>query len=802
MDLVGTTLRYFADVTVLDPHDNKGTTATASTTARPSSEATVGDLDLGANASRINDGDNGNVVLSSAPSREDNMSSVGVTVSSKPKKDIRFLWEQAKENITKTTETLATSLSQNSHQNLDPNAPRGSIDLIKENAIVAAMSVTRSGVDSYLNSSNSISISNNGSNHTPTPFGICIVVKNEVKWKICFDSQREQMQWLAVLTEMIVQHNVNMYNEGLTLSRSRRGTTSTSSHSGRGRLSQTSTGSSGTSAPHSGDDRETVDNNNNNNNNETTRDIEATNTTDEIFHGPPGGNEHDLWQLDQKYSLTSLFNISKSTNPTTTGATTVESREKEGAEIDVKDNVDVNCHRKSISKSPFHAIYQVINDGASSGPSLSLTGNNVLILSCIFNIFIKIVHSLESGWSFWFSVLLSNVFFWLLVVNDSIRGEGQERISFLISFFDSSLRKSEDKGFSHASASRDKQSATKTIDNVTKKVPMPVIKGFKPIAGSTTIRVKGESEPTTINGENFISWCVLPPDDVQVRSHGYLKTKKKVPSASALYEIIGCDILNSTMRLENISTLVKLPHMEFDDSAEEKTWNSPDVFAVSLAVPTEEPSMTRPSTDGEGLSVTVYYKMKKETRDILRKITGSGNESLNNEINVNIERSVVNAVKLWENWCTNAPHDEKMQARFKFIPNVHNPKEVGLPSYITKYCGKPVLIKRANVTGFLSTNPDINAMEFGISLHPFPYLAKKAMAYLKSTAFPKAIVSLSYVIEGRSDSELPEVLIGDALKLFYPNPELACDSDDFLAGAAKSSAATQIEDKFESTEDS
>jgi hypothetical protein len=257
------------------------------------------------------------------------------------------------------------------------------------------------------------------------------------------------------------------------------------------------------------------------------------------------------------------------------------------------------------------------------------------------------------------------------------------------------------------------------------------------------------------------------------------------------------------MRLENVSTLVKLPSMEFDDSEGERTWNSPDVFAVSLAVPTEEPSMTRPSTDGEGFSVTVYYKMKKETRDILRKITASGHESLNEERNdLDIQRSVVNAVNLWENWCTNAPHDDKMQSRFKFIPNVHNPREVGLPSYIAKYCGKPVLIKRANVTGFLSSHPEINAMEFGISLHPFPYLAKKAMAYLRSTAFPKAIVSLSYVIEGRSDSELPEVLIGDALKLLYPNPDLACDSNDFLAGSGKSSVVTHIENKADGTQDS
>jgi len=780
MDLVGTTLRYFAEVTITMDQDKGGATKVGEAT-------TAGEVNSSGGG-----GGGGGSILMSTPSGEEALDS-GITLptSKPPKKDIRFLWEQAKENITKTTENLATSLSQNNYQNLDPNAPRGTIDLIKENAIVAAMSVPRTGgVDYHLNS-------NHLSSTTPTPFGICIIVKNEVKWKICFDTQREQMQWLAILTEMIVQHNVDMYNEGLTLSRSRRGATSSSGRGGR--CTPTITSNSAISASNSSDDRETADNN------ETMRDVESTNTTDEMFHGPPGGNDHDLWQLDQKYSLTNLFILAKSGNAADTAAATSTDncRVKEDANTNNVDCVDVKKQRISVSKSPLRFLYQIISDGASSGPSLSLTGNNVLILSFIFNLIIKIVHSLGNGWRFWFSVLLANLFFWILTINDNIKGEGQERISFLVSFLESLLWNGLNNGSSHERASGNKQTATETTDDATVKPSVPLIKGFKPIAGSTTKRVKDESDSTSIYGENFIAWTVLPPDDVQVRSHGYLKTKQKVPSPPALYEIIGCDVLISARRLENLSTLVKLPSMEFDDSEGERTWNSPDIFAISLAVPTEEPSMTRPSTDGEGFSVTAYYKMKKETRDILRKITTSGEKILNEETHdSDIQRCVINAVKLWENWCTNAPHNEKIQARFKFIPNVHNPKDVGLPSYIAKYCGKPVLIKRANVTGFLSSNPNINAMEFGISLHPFPYLAKKAMAYLKSTAFPKAIVSLSYVIEGRSDSELPEVLIGDALKLLYPNPDLACNCDDFLAGTAKSSVVTRIEDKCDSKPES
>jgi hypothetical protein len=115
---------------------------------------------------------------------------------------------------------------------------------------------------------------------------------------------------------------------------------------------------------------------------------------------------------------------------------------------------------------------------------------------------------------------------------------------------------------------------------------------------------------------------------------------------------------------------------------------------------------------------------------------------------------------------------------------------VGLPSYISKYCGKPVLIKRVNVTGFLSNHPELNAMEFDITLHPFPYLAKKAMSYLYDNIFAKAVISLSYVIEGRDDDELPEALVGDGVKLLRPDPELTVKALNLFDGTSKRSFDT------------
>jgi len=310
---------------------------------------------------------------------------------------------------------------------------------------------------------------------------------------------------------------------------------------------------------------------------------------------------------------------------------------------------------------------------------------------------------------------------------------------------------------------------------------------------------------------DFISWSKMEPQHVPVRSHGYLKTKKKIPAPDSMYEVIAMDALTSDERVKEIVSKVKLPKIVFNDGNENdgtkctRTWVSPDVFVISLAIPTAEPSITRPTTDGPGFTAAIYFKMKEQTRTILKRVTSpTYNPATDDEAiatSLDVQKNTVNAVKLFEEWCRESPNDDKMQARFKLIPNVHNPDEIGLPSYISKYCGKPVLIKRKNVTGFFTNHPTLNAMEFDVTLHCFPYLAKKALAYLKANVFAKAIPSLSYVIEGRCDDELPEILIGDAIKIFGPDNDIMCDDDDFFAGIGKSNErSNEIETHEEEAE--
>ena len=703
MDLVGTTIRYFKTLDT-DKDKDDGNTVNSSTAEL--------------------------ITSNTSDSLSRPVSPVDTGIEAKQKKG---LWEQAKENITKTTETFTTNLI----QTVDRNGPRGSINLIKENAVVAATCAAR--VEPYSNSM-SINMGSMGSVFSsvpPTPFGISIIVKNEAKWKLCFETQSKQMQWLTTLTEIIVRSNVDNYNEELTKSR-------------RGAARNITIGESEITA--------------------------NADSAEEVFRSPPGEEGDALWQ----YSTAAVLSRSEHGHSEQQQGVLNADGSAMGEDPVADDTAKISV------ETPLSKFHHIVNNGAATGPRISLKRRNVLIVSATMNLTFKLVFSSESICAFLFYALLANAMFWVLVVDENLKGQDNQRISSLISVIEAHFFPPP------GGETSSKSTSANNTDGVKIKLEAPrVTEGFKPIAGSTTKRVIDESDSEECNGKNFIRWCVHPVEEVQVRSHGYLKTKKKVPSPSSLYEVIGCDVLNSGKRVTDFVCKVELPKIEFEGDVGAQTWKSPDVLVISLSLPTEEPSLTRPTTDGEGISLTVYYKMKKETRDILRKVTAAdydpGSPIEEEQSETDVQRRAVNSVKVWEKWCRTSAHDDKMQARFKFIPNVHNPTEVGLPSYISKYCGKPVLIKRANVTGFLKDYPHLNALEFGISLHPFPFLAKKAMAYLKWAVFPKAIVSLSYVIEGRSDDELPEALIGDSLKLFYPNYEIACECNAFLAGTSKSS---------------
>lgn len=526
------------------------------------------------------------------------------------------------------------------------DTPRGILDLCKERASVSA-SMGHSGA--------------------PSPFCLSVKVKSLTQWKFAFDSHGMMMEWLAILTDVIVETSLSVVEK----------------------------------------------------------------------------SKEGNWEMEN-YCITRKDSQESSVNDTDTGAMKREGTAKA---------LDTTLSSRTVLGSS--------DEGCTTDAPWMLAGNNLYIAWAAANGAILLARSSSTSIDqFWKLLVFTNFGIWQLCTRPKVP----------------SLRRQ-----------------SKSVDVSAKPdvlAPSSIDKFFRPTAGNTTIKV---SSVVKNNEIDMPSWLPISSSTMEVRSHGYLSTKKKIPCPGELYECIAADCFASNTRFTDIAARVKLPDVTFDDGDAPKTWQSPDIFIVSLAIPTEAPRFGQSTDDGPGITLVGYFKMKEETRAILRRITAPGYNSSSDESesHIDVQKRVVNGVKLWEQYCKQAPSDPSFQARFKLIPSA-NLEELGCPAYISKYNGKPVLIKRNQVTGFFTDYPSLNAMSFEISFHPFPYLFKQAMAYLKDY-FDNTIGTFGFVIEGRNDDELPEVMIG-AMKLCYPGPSLICRGEDFFSGSCpKSSAAKKMD---------
>jgi len=604
----------------------------------------------------------------------------------------------------------------------------------------------------------------------PTPFGLAIVVKagSEIKWKICFENQREQLQWLAAITDVVVQRSVDCYNGGLLYS---------CVAAGGGEQQQSLFGNceglSNDSASSSNDENKSVMD-------KAGVHGDGRDGRDTSVPPPPSKGEKEYsWKKD-----ICMVSLMSEQEEETTARTPVD----KSADESVDESVEIVVAHMTNPEDEVDAVKEELDIvTVNNGPCLSFGGRQLYYAYAVVNVSLCLGRaSSTSPQMFWFLIVFINVV-GLLFIQDG--GYDQRRHDPTNKMANSQLQGNISRTLTAGKREAKNDSTTEGAHDLKKNLK----NGFKPIAGSSSIQLSDSGNNPMVNGRQFIGWKPISNLETKVRSHGYSTSKKKISSVKSIYRLVGVDTLCSDRKIPQIASLVKLPTVSFNDDGIEKTWHSPDVFVISLAIPTEIPTLGRPTDDGFGFTVTAYYVMTQETRDILRRVTALGYEPSTDvsEADTDVQSRVTNSVRLWEEWCRKAPTDRNFQSRFKFIPNIHNVKEMGLPSYIARYCGKPVLIKRKGVTGFLSCHPKLNAMEFLVSIHPFPYLVKKATAYMKDNVFHKALVSFSYVIEGRSDDELPEAVIGEGAMLCYPHPDHAICSEDFFGGTATTSMESE-----------
>jgi len=240
-------------------------------------------------------------------------------------------------------------------------------------------------------------------------------------------------------------------------------------------------------------------------------------------------------------------------------------------------------------------------------------------------------------------------------------------------------------------------------------------------------------------GKPCWTWCDASVFDV--RNLGYKASRDKVPSDVALFDTVGMDLIKDYRRLDNLMS--KLPEKldlprPHDGRPWDPSWGVPRVICVNCQCPYQCGNLfgAHPEDDG-GFSCVSYFSISAQTCDLL----ASGHVSP--------------AVRLLQRLVEEGS-STKEGISFKVIGRIEDLDKHEVPQSFHGFNNKPVLLtKTAKVitTGL----PEVLEIDFDVRL--WVYVARSTL-YRFNHRLREADIEIGFLIEGKTDDELPEQVLG------------------------------------------
>jgi hypothetical protein len=230
-----------------------------------------------------------------------------------------------------------------------------------------------------------------------------------------------------------------------------------------------------------------------------------------------------------------------------------------------------------------------------------------------------------------------------------------------------------------------------------------------------------------------------PANEILVRAGpNYKKNGKKLPSQTSLYEFQRIEVLKSDCKIYHIAETTQLPGListKLDQECRKR--GLPTRLVINVQLPNKGPSFFGGGSPDPGTSVIFYFTIRS---------------------NVPLPPPEDPSVKLCQRFFAG-----KAPGRFKVIGFVDNLVELGIASFVVstveKFNGKPVIVYK---TGAFFGDPVRNYSEIDVDVHAFPFLVKTSLDALRNKVY-LASLRAAFVIQGETDDELPERLLGCAL---------------------------------------